>query len=344
MNVLVIGGSGVISRAVVRQLLEAGHRPTVFNRGRRLEAPAGVTQIIGDRKDYPAFEAEMTGRRFDAVIDVLSYNADDAASLLRAFGGRTGHILVTSTTATYVRPFRRYPVCESNELLLTDPLFPYGFHKSEMERYLQPATEPQADARGTPITIIRPSLTFGEGSANVGVLRQNHHIPARLQAGKPLVGFGDGTAIWSFTFAPDLARGYVQALGRSSTFGKAYHVCSEERVVFDELYHTFARLTGTRADIRHLPAELLKKADPGLFSHLWDEKAFSGLYDCSAFRADVPEWRAEIGLEAGVHSLLDWYARENPPLDPVKTQLEDDLVALWERWAAEIEGLAARKG
>jgi uncharacterized protein YbjT (DUF2867 family) len=35
MKTLVIGGSGFLSGAVVRQLQEAGHEVTVFTRGRR---------------------------------------------------------------------------------------------------------------------------------------------------------------------------------------------------------------------------------------------------------------------------------------------------------------------
>ena len=35
MNVLVLGGSGVISRAIVNLLLEKNHKVTVFNSGSR---------------------------------------------------------------------------------------------------------------------------------------------------------------------------------------------------------------------------------------------------------------------------------------------------------------------
>ena len=33
MNILIIGGTGLISTSISRQLLEAGHNLTLFNRG-----------------------------------------------------------------------------------------------------------------------------------------------------------------------------------------------------------------------------------------------------------------------------------------------------------------------
>jgi nucleoside-diphosphate-sugar epimerase len=41
MNVLVLGGTGVISRAIVNRLLEKKHAVTVFNRGNRNVSKGG---------------------------------------------------------------------------------------------------------------------------------------------------------------------------------------------------------------------------------------------------------------------------------------------------------------
>ncbi|MFN5934593.1 MAG: NAD-dependent epimerase/dehydratase family protein, partial [Roseiflexaceae bacterium] len=50
MHVLIIGGTGTISRAIVRALLHNGHRVTVYNRGQRADQPpSDVEVIIGDR-------------------------------------------------------------------------------------------------------------------------------------------------------------------------------------------------------------------------------------------------------------------------------------------------------
>src|SRR5690242_12734562 len=98
MKVLVIGGTGLISTAIVDQLIARGDEVVIYNRGqtpRRI--PASVPVIVGDRSNHAAFEAEMQKHQFDAVIDMVAYSPDDPPSLLRAFRGRARHLLVCST-------------------------------------------------------------------------------------------------------------------------------------------------------------------------------------------------------------------------------------------------------
>ena len=58
MHVLIIGGTGNISRAIVQVLLREGHNVTIYNRGQRIDAPpSDVEVLLGDRRDRAAFEA-----------------------------------------------------------------------------------------------------------------------------------------------------------------------------------------------------------------------------------------------------------------------------------------------
>ena len=60
MKVLVLGGTGVISREIVKLLVADRHEVTLYNRGsRNLSIPAGVRQITGDRMDRQNFESAM---------------------------------------------------------------------------------------------------------------------------------------------------------------------------------------------------------------------------------------------------------------------------------------------
>ena len=60
------------------------------------------TEIVKNRDD---FENKMRAEKFDAVIDMISYNAEDAASALRAFRGRVDGFIHCSTVMTYGPPF-----------------------------------------------------------------------------------------------------------------------------------------------------------------------------------------------------------------------------------------------
>lgn len=336
MSVLILGGTGVISRCIAERLIEGGKEPVLFNRGsRKLPFSRDLETIVGDKQDVQQFRRLMTGRRFDAVIDMISFNAEDARQTVETFRGSTGQLIVCSSSAAYKRPFRNIPVREDEEELCDSPAFPYAYHKAELERYLQTVI-----AEGSlPVTIIRPSLTFGVGGANLGVLRQNSNIVHRIRQGKPLVMFGDGTLPWSFSFAPDVARAFAGAVGNPAAYGKAYHATSEELHMWEDLYTEFGRLLGIEPNIVHISTDLLRQANPALFDHLYFEKSYPGVFDNAKIRRDIPPFRTEMSLSAGLAMMLDWYEREGMPFDADKDALEDRLAELHGRWSGELKAM-----
>ncbi len=337
MKVLVLGGTGVISREIVKLLLKENHQVCVYNRGSRgLLFPDEVRQLTGDRLDRQQFESSMARESFDAVIDMICFNEADARSTVAAFGDSGAHIVICSSVAAYKRPYRSIPTLESAEELYDDPLFSYAFDKAEVERYL----EGVISERNLPVTMIRPSLTFGPGAANMGVLRQNYGIIDRIRKGKPLVMFGDGSTPFSFTFTPDLAKAFVGVLGKEQSYGEAYHACSEERSRWEDLYLAFGRVLNREVSMVHIPSELLVAARPDLFSHLFFEKTYPGLFDNTKIRSVIPGFTCEISLHEGVKMMVAWFEKEAAQVDPDKDELEDRLVALHQNWKAQMEALA----
>ena len=64
---------------------------------------------------------------------------------------------------------------------------------------------------GFPITIVRPSLTYGD--TQVPLVVNSWQLPytaiARMRAGKPIIVPGDGTSLWTMTHNTDLAKDSV---------------------------------------------------------------------------------------------------------------------------------------
>jgi nucleoside-diphosphate-sugar epimerase len=89
MNILVIGGTGLISVGIVKHLLARGASVTMYNRSRRERTvPVGGKLIVGDRSDTAAFEREFEKSRYDVVIDMICFTPAQDESTVRAFGGR----------------------------------------------------------------------------------------------------------------------------------------------------------------------------------------------------------------------------------------------------------------
>src|SRR5438046_9089877 len=102
MQVLIIGGTGLISQGILKHLQARGATVTMFNRGQRENRVAGEFKTLrGDRNDFAAFERAFADANFDVVIDMICYTAQHAESDVRAFAGRCGQFNFCSTVCTY---------------------------------------------------------------------------------------------------------------------------------------------------------------------------------------------------------------------------------------------------
>lgn len=339
MKILILGGTGVISSQIVVKALEMQHDVTVFNRGiRKSGAPENVNVVIGDRKDTADFEAKMSKIHADVVIDMISFNVEDAAQLLRLFGEKCKQIIVTSSTSAYDRPYKSHPVSEEKEQLTYDDSFAYGFNKAEMDRYLQAEMGKHSAA----ITIIRPCLTFGEGSQTVGTFRQNRNIARRIAAGKPVVMVGEGVIPWSFTFAPDLAKGYLQCCGNENTYNDHFHITNTEVVVWEDLYRAIGKAVGKEPNFYYISSALLRKIYPTVCTHLNYEKVHYAVLSNAKIQKAVPEYKPEISLQEGVNNLVAWWEAIDFPYDEDKEKIEDDICAAYENFQNELLALGLK--
>ncbi|MGA2498670.1 MAG: hypothetical protein ABSH20_13070 [Tepidisphaeraceae bacterium] len=90
MRILCIGGTGEIPYEYLRTCTAAGHRCTVFNRGREPEPlPEGVTHIIGDITD-PAACARLACEEFDIVGQFRAFSVEDTRRDIELFSGHCG--------------------------------------------------------------------------------------------------------------------------------------------------------------------------------------------------------------------------------------------------------------
>ena len=78
MKVLVLGGTGVISREIVKLLLAEQHEVSVYNRGsKQLEFPGEIRVLTGDRSDRIRTYNYPQGRVTDHRINLTLYKLDN---------------------------------------------------------------------------------------------------------------------------------------------------------------------------------------------------------------------------------------------------------------------------
>jgi 2'-hydroxyisoflavone reductase len=158
VKLLVIGGTRFLGRHVAQQALDAGHRVTLFHRGKSNAALFPEAEHrIGDRDgDLAALEVGT----WDAVIDTSAYVPRQVRTMAAALRSRVGHYQLISTISVYA-DFSQPGVSEDAALARLDDAATevidgqtYGGLKAVCEQALL-ETMPE---RGT---IVRPGLLVG---------------------------------------------------------------------------------------------------------------------------------------------------------------------------------------
>lgn len=279
---LIIGGTGLISTALTRQLLARGDEVTLYKRGQSAVRFAGaVRRIIGDRKEVARFESQVCeAGPFDVVIDMICYTPEDAASTLRACRGRASHLIVCSTVDVYARPTQRFPITDEEP---RGGVSKYGRNKTACEELLLAAHQ-----RGdVPVTIIRPAQTYGEGGPLIHSLGGSTTVLDRVRKGKPQIVHGDGQSLWCACHIDDVAAAFVGACGNPVAFGRCDNTTGEEWMTWDAYHRTVARaLDAPPPMLMHVPTDLLCQADERAMICRVNFQ-YPNIFDTSAARRDL---------------------------------------------------------
>jgi 2'-hydroxyisoflavone reductase len=150
MHLLVLGGTMFLGRHVVMTALAAGHRVTVFNRGRRTVGwPGPVEALVGDRD---ADASALRGRTFDAVIDCSAYRPSHVDIVARSLGMPLPFWIFISSISVVARFPPGQPHDET--AVVTDEVAGYGGGKARAEERLLAVC-------GNRASIVRPGLIVG---------------------------------------------------------------------------------------------------------------------------------------------------------------------------------------
>ncbi len=331
MKILIIGGTGLISTAITKQLIARGDDVTLYNRGKsEARIPDGAKFLQGDRKEYAAFEKQMQeAGSYDCVMDMVGFAPEDGESVVRAFKGRIGHFIFCSTVCVYGGPSSRYPIREDEPRL---PTGSYGANKIKIEDRLV-----QAGKDGDfPVTIMRPSQTYGEGGTIVHSLGGKTTYLDRIRKGKPIIVHGDGSGLWAACHIDDVGGGFVGAAGNPKAYGKSYNVTGEEWMTWNRYHEGVAEaMNAPKPNLVHIPTDLLAKFARKRAGISVDIFQYPSIFDNSAAIADLG-FRYSIPWVEGVRrtvAFLDERGRiENCEDDP----FDDKVIAAWEKLGAQM--------
>jgi nucleoside-diphosphate-sugar epimerase len=281
--------------------------------------PKDVHHIVGDRKEREKFETTMRQYRFDAVIDMICYSAEDAASSIRAFADNTDHFVQISTTCTYGVDYNWLPASEDHPLR---PISDYGRRKVAAERLYLAAHYQD----GFPVTIVRPSTTYGPVKGMLRQIAKDFSWLDRVRKGKPIAICGDGKALHQFLHVDDAAMGLVGMLGKPHCIGQTYNLVNRGYTTWEEYHRLAMKVLGNEVELVGITLRDLTVIDELKFAPCIQIFAHNCYYSSEKLFRDVPEFVPAISLEEGMLQVIAELDKAGRVPDSDLETWEDDLI------------------
>ena len=130
MNILFIGGTGLISSACADEAVKRDYKITILNRNvsGKYAVPPEAQLLMGDVHGDEASLSRLLGtNHFDVVVDWIAFNPEDIERDIRLFSGKTSQFVFISSASAYQKPLAQYRITE--ETPLENPFWDYSRNK-----------------------------------------------------------------------------------------------------------------------------------------------------------------------------------------------------------------------
>lgn len=308
MNILIIGGTGVLSSAVTAEALKRGIAVTMINRGRRT-IPEGVELIKADMNDHGLIREKLAGHQYDAVIDFLCYTDEATKKSVELYSNYTKQYFFISSCAVYDTATLNGQ-CADEESKKVLSIWDYSVNKWKSEELLMSLFKGKA----ANYTVIRPCVTYGDTRIPYGISPMyGYHwtLCARILAGKPIIRWNGGVNRCNIMRVEDFAVGVVGLVGNSKAYNEVFNVCGDEAPTWNDVLSVLEGLLGKKIVTVDIPSEFYAKHLPKRAGEIIGGRSIDTINSNKKIKAAVPFFEQTIFLKEGVAMTLNAYKSQS---------------------------------
>ena len=332
MKLLFIGGTGLISSACSDLAIERGHELFLLNRSvsEKYPAPKNSTILQADiHSDSTDLSALLAGHHFDAIVDFIAFSTQDIERDIYLLRDKTDQFVFISSASAYQKPPQNYLITE--ETPLENPFWEYSRNKIACEDLLMKTFR----ADGFPVTIIRPSHTYGPSQIpfSVGSWLHPWTIIDRMKRGEKVIIPGDGTSLWVLTWNADFAKGLIGLLGRKNAIGEVFQITSDQVLSWNQIYLEAYQALGLVPNVVHIPSDFIAKLDEDAVGGLIGDKSNSVVFDNSKIKKFVPDYHCDVNWAEGLRRALAWFEAhpQFQTIDAESNLIWDKIITVYEK-------------
>lgn len=308
MKILIIGGTGVLSSAVVKEALRKNHDIYMINRGNNMkQIPSNAVLYKADYHDSDKVKTFLKDKTFDVVIDFLCYNKEQIKYSLDLFGNITKQYIFISSCAVYNTKECSFCTEESPKVL---DIWQYSVEKVECENLLIS----ECKTKGINYTIIRPSVTYGDTRIPYGISpKYGYHwtLIARILNNKPIITWNNGINKCNIMHVDDFAVGLVGLFGNPKAINEAFNVCGDETPSWNDVLDCISSILGKQIIRFNISPELYAKEIPWRKGEIIGGRSIDAINSNKKIKEAVPEFKCSITLKEGIQRTINAYKAQN---------------------------------
>ncbi|MBM7037692.1 NAD-dependent epimerase/dehydratase family protein [Vibrio ulleungensis] len=240
-NILLLGGTGVIGKSLIKYLNQS-HANLFVTTRRELKSTENVKYIRGDAKDNQFLRKLLSQYNIDAIIDFMIYDTLEFSERIELLLSDKFQYVYLSTYRVYAESinelkedanYLKDSINDQNYLSTNE----YALTKTEQELLIR-------SSEGTKWTIIRPSITYGANRLQLGAFESDLILP-RVANGLPVplpTEILDRKA--SITASKDVAKMICGLLMNESAYENIFNVTTSESLTWREISNIYSEVIG----------------------------------------------------------------------------------------------------
>ena len=309
-SVLIVGGTGVISSAVVDEAVNAGFDVTCINRGHNhgVSLNPNVEALHFDVRDRKIAEEALSGRMFDVVVDFICYTATQVSYSLELFSDKCKQYVFISTDSVYkIQEDGHY----DENTPCSNPEWAYSYQKAECESIVKE----YCCKKNLAYTIVRPSITYGNTRIPYGFMPAygyHYSLIDRIKAGKAVICWNEGQNLQTIMRVEDFAQGMVGLWCNEKALNEAFGICGEV-VSWNDVLNAIEKVIGVEIKRINIPVDIIINKLPSRRGEFLVDRAKNHSVSNLKLRSAVPSFSIKYPLIEGVKKTVSYY-EENKKL------------------------------
>lgn len=246
MICLILGGTGVMGRHLVKLLEEDNHDVYVTSR-KKIDSTSKTHYLTGNARDdgflkYCVDEiSKQESDKIDVIVDFMSYKTDEFAKKVDFLLNNTRQYIYLSSSRVYADAGKEMITENSNRLLdiIEDEVYlatdEYALTKARQENLL--CTNKKRNW-----TIVRPYITFDSERLQLGGYEKEQWLQ-RAVKGKPIVFSKDiASKYTTLAYGEDVSRCIFYLMNNDLAIGEIFHIAGNKPIQWQRVLDIYTNV------------------------------------------------------------------------------------------------------